>query len=107
MSEANTPTSVEATCEGLIPGFRVWTLRAYQESEVIVEVSKDYGSTGNGGKYRDFVKLLAEKGYTLTDSQVNQLCSALNVDSSDVAGYIEAAVPYLSTALKAAKGLGL
>ena len=41
VAEARTPNRVSAIAEGLIPGFRVWALRAYDGNNgLIVELSR-------------------------------------------------------------------
>ena len=59
---------------GWIPGFRVWTLQAFDvNSKRIVEISKDYGSFGNEAKFEDFMYKLYEKGYRLTKDQIDEI----------------------------------
>ena len=85
---AKSPSRVEATISGRIPGFRVWTLRAYDENDrVIVEVSENFEA---------FVSMVAfslelgKKGYTLTGTQVNQLSSALNIGAANIVQEVSA-----------------
>ena len=80
-------SNASATCAGLIPGFRVWTLKAFDENgQCIVEVSEDMGS--NNRKYKRFCELIDAKGYQLTASQAQELSATLylnlNWDNSNV-----------------------
>ena len=67
---------VTANAKGLIPGFRVWELKAYNSSEhVVAEVSEDMGE--NNKKFRAFILKVAEAGYCLTAEQVNYISGQL------------------------------
>ena len=83
--DGKSPSRVEATSTGLIPGWRVWTLKAFDEdNNLIVEDSKDYNSWTNVTKYQAFVSALKKKGYTLTKSQEEQLASALALKLGEI-----------------------
>ena len=70
---------------GWIPGFRVWTLQAFDvNSKLIVEISKDYGSFGNEAKLEDFIYELYEKGYRLTKDQIYEISKALSLNFTRV-----------------------
>ena len=80
-------SNASATASGFMPGFRVWTLKAFDENDqCIVEVSQDMGS--NQKKYKHFCEQIAAKGYQLTASQAAELSSTLylnlNWDNSNV-----------------------
>jgi len=67
---------VTANAKGLIPGFRVWELKAYNSSgDVVAEVSEDMGE--NNKKFKAFILKVAEAGYYLTAEQANYISDQL------------------------------
>ena len=69
-------SNASATPSGLIPGFRVWTLKAFDENDqCIVEVSQDMGS--NQKKYKHFCEQIVAKRYQLTASQAQEMSATL------------------------------
>ena len=71
--------SVSATSSGLIPGFRVWTLKGFgQNGDLIAEVSEDMGS--NQKKFKAFCEACTKQGKKLKADQVLELCSTLTLN---------------------------
>ena len=68
-------TSVRAYPKGFVPGFRVWTLEAYDGGELLVRVSRDMGS--NQRKFKAFCEEVDRRGYELRPEHVMQVCDAL------------------------------
>ncbi len=68
-------TSVRAFHKGFVPGFRVWTLEAYDGGARVARVSVDLGS--NQRKMRAFCEAVDRRGYALRPEQVAELSAAL------------------------------
>lgn len=68
-------TSVSITRTGWMPGLRVWKLVAYDSDTVVAAIEEDCGS--NDIKFRKFCQMVTKEGYSLTDGQVQDVCSAL------------------------------
>jgi hypothetical protein len=68
-------TSVRAFFKGFVPGFRVWTLEAYDGGERVARVSVDLGS--NQRKMRAFCEEVERQGYALRPAHVAELSATL------------------------------
>ena len=71
--------SVSVSSSGFIPGFKVWTLKAFGENgDLVYEISEDMGS--NDKKFKKFCEELASRGYVLTGPQVQELSDSLTLN---------------------------
>jgi hypothetical protein len=67
---------VTAVAVGLVPGFRVWDLTAYDASDnIIARVNRDMGK--NEKKFRAFVEAVDHAGYMLTSKQTQYIKTEL------------------------------
>jgi len=66
-------------------GFRVWTMIARNTvtNKIIVKINKNYGSTGNERKAKDFYKAVEKKGFFLTSAQCNEIASKMSIWDKD------------------------
>ena len=77
-----------------IIGFRVWTLQAFDaNAELIAECSKDYGMLGNEAKLGDFLSMLHEKNYKLSEDQINEISEALSLNFAGVFNRVKELAP--------------
>ena len=81
-------TEVKTIRTGQIKGFRTWTLQAFDShSNLILEISKDYGKAfkgfavyeGHVRKMFDFMELLHQEKFMLTDGQIEELANLLSI----------------------------
>ena len=68
-------TSVRAFYTGFVPGFRVWTLEAYDGGELLVRLNRDMGS--NHRKFKAFCEEVDKRGYELRPAQIMELSETL------------------------------
>ena len=73
-------TEVKADKTGIVKGFRTWTIQAFDsKGDLILELSKDYGRKGHLEKMFDFMELLHQKMFMLTDKQIEELADLLTL----------------------------
>ena len=77
---ARTVSRIDVYPSGWFPGFRVWKLKAYDNSgNLIAQETKDYGSFGNAAKFNNFNAKVVKAGFELTDEQVEIIKTKMSI----------------------------